>query len=42
MAPQEGPPRSVAVRLGWFAALWAAGVAVVALVAYGIRLLLGL
>jgi hypothetical protein len=27
-------------RLAWFVALWAAGVAAVAIVAYGIRLLL--
>lgn len=35
MAWEERPPRALAVRLGWFAALCAG------LVAYGIRLLLG-
>jgi hypothetical protein len=34
--------RPLAHRLLWFAALWAAGVAAVAAVAYGIRLWLGL
>lgn len=36
-----GPPRSRARRLLWFAALWIAGVATVAVVAYGIRLVIG-
>ena len=30
--------RSLAYRLGWFALIWVAGVAALALVAYGIRL----
>jgi hypothetical protein len=34
--------RPLARRLLWFAALWAAGVAAVAAVAYGIRLWLGM
>jgi len=36
-----GPPRSRAKRVLWFAALWAAGVLVVAAVAYAIRLAIG-
>lgn len=41
MPDGDGPPRSRARRLLWFAALWIAGVAVVAVVAYGIRLVIG-
>lgn len=36
-----GPPRSRAKRLIWFAALWAAGVLVVAVLAYAIRFMIG-
>lgn len=41
MAADHGPPRSRAKRLLWFAVLWTAGVAVVAVLAYGIRLAIG-
>ncbi|MDX1609841.1 MAG: DUF2474 family protein [Halofilum sp. (in: g-proteobacteria)] len=40
MSARDDPPRSLGRRLGWFAALWVAGVAVVVVVAYGIRLLM--
>lgn len=36
-----GPPRSRVKKLLWFAALWAAGVLVVAAVAYAIRFIIG-
>ena len=36
-APQQ-TPRPLMQRLGWFVALWAGGVATVAIVGYGIRL----
>ena len=42
MAHTQEQPRSLARRLGWFAGLWAAAVAVVAAVAWMIRLALGL
>ena len=35
--PGEGAPGTLLQRLLWFGALWAAGVATVALAAYGIR-----
>ena len=35
-------PAGLARRLGWFAGLWAAGVAAVALLAYALRWILGL
>jgi hypothetical protein len=41
MAEGEDPPRSRAKRLGWFVALWIAGVLAVAAVAYAIRLIIG-
>ncbi len=41
MADDEGPPRSRVKRLGWFVALWAAGVLAVAAVAYAIRIFIG-
>ena len=34
----HAPPRPLAVRLLWFVGLWAASVAVVGAVAYGIRI----
>jgi len=37
MAPQPGP-RPLLSRLMWFAALWLAGVASVAIVSLGVRL----
>jgi len=36
------PARTWLVRLAWFAALWLAGVCVLAVIAYAIRLALGL
>lgn len=36
-----GPPPSRLMRVLWFAVLWMAGVATVAVVAYGIRLVIG-
>jgi len=36
----DGPPASRIKRLAWFAALWAAGVLAVAVLAYGIRLMI--
>lgn len=36
-----GPPPSPIRRLLWFAALWAAGVLVVAAIAYAIRFAIG-
>lgn len=40
MAAGHRPPRSGGKRLLWFAALWAAGVVVVAVLAYGIRMVI--
>jgi len=34
------PPRSWVGRVAWFAALWLAGVAVLGVVAYGIKLVI--
>lgn len=34
------PPKSWLVRLGWLVAYWAGGVGTLAVVAYGIRLLM--
>lgn len=42
MAHADEQPRSLPRRLAWFVALWAGGVAVVAAVAYLIRLAFGL
>lgn len=41
MTAGEDPPRSRVKRLGWFVALWAAGVLAVTVVAYAIRLVIG-
>lgn len=42
MPRSEQAPRPLSRRLAWFAALWIAGVAVVATVAWAVRLALGL
>lgn len=46
MSPEDRPeheaPRRLLVRLAWFAGLWLASVAVLGVVAFGIRLWLGL
>ena len=42
MARCEEAPRPLSRRLAWFVALWVAGVAVVAAVAWALRLALGL
>ena len=39
---EGGRVGGLARRLGWFAALWVAGVAAVALVAYALRWVMGL
>lgn len=40
--PEHEAPRRLTVRLTWFVGLWLASVAVLGVVAYGIRLWLGL
>lgn len=42
MQQGEEPPRSLPRRLAWFVVLWAGGVAAIGLVAWAIRLALGL
>jgi hypothetical protein len=38
--PTAAPGSTPLKRIGWFVALWAAGVAVTAAVAYGLRLII--
>ena len=40
--PEHEAPRSWTVRLMWFVALWAGSIAVLGVIAYGIRMWLGL
>ena len=40
MSGEQDTPKRLSRRLGWFLALWLAGVAVVTAVAYGLRLLI--
>ena len=40
--PEDGAPRSLRVRLAWFAGLWLASVGALGAVAYAIRFWLGL